>query len=207
MKYNWPKFKLCRREWINLFGVAKYDIRKRKKTPGQHWWTMPRISEYWKLLRNKQVLKRMYLLSEKQFKRIIIDKAWNFAKNKWMAHDQAAVQFLERRLDSIVLKAWLASTIMQARQMVWHEHFLLNWKRHNCPSYLVNIWDKITLKSKLLSSPLYSNVPLNSGNYKLPSWLDVKKDKFEINVIDLPRPDEMEFPVDLLKVIEFYARA
>lgn len=207
MKYNWPKFKLCRREGINLFWTPRYDTRKRKKAPWQHWATVPRLSEYGKLLRNKQVLKRMYLLTEKQFRKTIIDQAWKYSKNKWISHDAAAVQFLERRLDSIVLRAWLANTIMQARQIVWHGHFLLNWKKHNIPSYFVLPWDKITLKPKLLTSPLYSNLPLNNGWFKLPSWLNVKKDVFEIDVLDLPRSEEIELPVDILKVIEFYARA
>ncbi|MBS8121442.1 30S ribosomal protein S4 [Candidatus Vampirococcus lugosii] len=207
MKYNGPKFKLCRREGINLFGVNKYDVRKRKKTPGQHGVTMSRLSEYGKLLRNKQVIKRMYLLTEKQFKRTVIDEAGKYAKNKGVSHDEVAIQFLERRLDSVVLRAGLANTIMQARQMVGHGHFLLNGKKHNSSSYFVKVGDKISLKSKLITSPLYSSIPLSSGNYKLPTWLNVKKDNFEIEVIDFPRSEEISLPADILKVIEFYARA
>ncbi len=207
MKYNWPKFKLCRREGVNLYWTPKYDPRKRKKTPGQHWGSMPRLSEYWKLLRNKQVLKRMYLLTEKQFKRTIIDEAWKYSKNKWISHDVAALQFLERRLDSVLLRAGVANTIMQARQMIGHWHFLLNWNKHNSSSYFAKIWDKLTLKPKLVSSPLYSNLPLNSWNYKLPSWINVKKDSMEVELLDFPRSEELELPADILKVIEFYARA
>lgn len=207
MKYTWPKFRLCRREWINLFWVSKYDIRKRRKLPGQHWGTIPRLSEYGKLLRNKQVLKRMYLLSEKQFKRLVVDIAWKLAKNKWMDHDKAIVQVLERRLDAIVLRAGFAKTIMQARQIVNHWHFLLNGKKHNIPSYLVNPGDVISLKEKYKTSPLYADIPLHSSNFNLPSWLKVDKANFTIEVIDYPKPEEIKLPVDVLKVIEFYARA
>ncbi len=207
MKYTGPKFKLCRREGINLFGTPKYDIRKRKKLPGQHGGNMPRLSEYWKLLRNKQALKRMYLMSEKQFKQTVMDKAGKYSTNYGVPHDIAAIQFLESRLDSIVLRAGFAKTIMQARQIVWHGHFRLNWKKHDIPSYFVKVWDVIELKDKLKSSPLYSDVPIVSGSYSVPSWLKVSKENFSIEIIDTPRAEEMSFPVDVLKVIEFYARA
>jgi len=168
---------------------------------------MPRLSEFWKLLRNKQVLKRMYLLTEKQFNSLIIEKAWIYAKNKGLDHDKAAVMFLERRLDSIILRAWLAKTIMQARQIVSHGHLLLNWKKHNIPSYLVNIGDKIEIRERLKTSTLYSDVPVISWNFKLCSWLSFDKSSFAIEVLDLPKSEELEMPVDILKVIEFYARA
>lgn len=82
MRYTGPKFKLCRREGINLFGPAKYDVRKRRSVPGQHGSSNVRYSEYGKLLRNKQTLKRVYQLSEKQFKRLVMEQAANYAKNQ-----------------------------------------------------------------------------------------------------------------------------
>lgn len=207
MKFTWKKFKLCRREWINLFWAAKYDIKKNRKLPGQHWENMPRLSEYGKLLRNKQVLKRMYLLSEKQFVRLVTKDSSSFAKNKWVNHDAAVVQFLERRLDSIVLRAWFAHSIMQARQMVNHWHFVLNWVKHNVPSYYVKPWDKIQLRDRLKSSALYTNIPLNTNVFKLPSWIKVDKSTMTLEVLDFPKVEEIKLPVDILKVVEYYARA
>jgi len=207
MKYNWPKFKLCRREGINLFGPAKYDVRKRRSAPGQHGASNIRHSEYGKLLRNKQVLKRMYLLTEKSFKRIVVKTASRHAKNKGMAHDKAVLQFLERRLDVIVLRAGFAHTIMQARQIVVHGHFLLNGVKHNVPSTYVNPGDVISIRTKLQSSPLYSIAPISVWDTNTPWWLKVNKKKYEVEVLDLPNPDEISTPVDILKVVEFYARA
>jgi len=207
MKYTWPKFKLCRREGINLYGPAKYDVRKRRSVPGQHWASNVRYSEYGKLLRNKQVLKRMYLLTEKQFKTIVVKTASRHAKNKGMAHDKAMLQFLERRLDVIVLRAGFAHTIMQARQIVVHGHFTLNGKKHNVPSTYVNPGDIIALKKKLQSSPLYSIAPVTLWGNQTPWWLKVNKKSYEIEVVDLPNPEEISSPVDLLKVVEYYARA
>lgn len=207
MRYTGPKFKLCRREGINLFGPAKYDVRKRRSVPGQHGAGNVRYSDYWKLLRNKQTLKRLYQLSEKTFKAIVTKKSARYAKNQNMKHDKSLVQFLERRLDVIVLRAWLANTIMQSRQIVVHGHFLLNGKKHNVPSYFVESGDIVSLRKKLTTSPLYAQCPVSEGTVTVPNWLKVNKKLFEIEIVDLPNVDEIQLPVDVLKVVEFYARA
>lgn len=80
MRYTWPKFKLCRREQANLFWSDKYDIKKRRSLPWQHGASMKRNSEYGKLLRNKQTLKRSYLLSEKQFRNLVQKQSSKYSK-------------------------------------------------------------------------------------------------------------------------------
>ncbi len=205
MKYTWPKFKLCRREQVDLFGAKKYAVKKKRTLPGQHGASMQRSSEYGKLLRNKQVLKRSYLLSEKQFVRLVREIAGKHSKNNDVTHDVALFQFLERRMDAIVLRAGFGSTIMQARQMVNHAHFLLNGVKHNIPSTFVNVGDKITLKEKLKSSPLFAQT-LSENKNKLPSWIKVDKNAYTIEILGLPKMWEIGVTADLLKVIEFYAR-
>jgi small subunit ribosomal protein S4 len=149
MKYTGPKFKLCRREQKNLFGSAKYDIKKRRSLPGQSGTGVARYSEYGKLLRNKQSLKRSYLLSEKQFATIVKQKSQRYAKNNNVSHDDALFQFLESRLDTIVLRSGLANSIMQARQMVNHGHLQLNGVKHNIPSTFLKAGDVVTVREKL----------------------------------------------------------
>jgi len=105
MRYTGPKFKLCRREQVDLFGSKKYNIKKNRSLPGQHGGNMQRSSEYGKLLRNKQTLKRMYMLSEKQFVRLVKEIAGKHSKNNDVTHDIALFQFLERRMDSIVYRS------------------------------------------------------------------------------------------------------
>ena len=205
MKYTWPKKKLCRREGVNIFGSAKYNLKKRKTTPGQHGSAMQRNSEYGKLLRNKQLLKRSYLLSEKQFAKIVKITASQYAKNQNVSHDFALFQFLERRMDVIVLRSGLAQTIMQARQMVGHGHFTLNGVKHNIPSTFLKPGDKIALRDGLKKSPLYASNIKNA--VKVPSWIKVDKNAYTIDVLSLPQKGEIEPQADLLKVIEFYARA
>ena len=204
MRYTGPKFKLCRREGINLFGTPKYDVRKRRTLPGQHGTNIARLSEYGKLLRNKQVLKRLYQMSEKQFKRFVTDIAAKYSKNNNIDYDKAVKITLERRLDAVLLRSWIAKTIMQARQMITHGHFLLNGKKHNIPSYLVKQGDIIELKENLKNSPLYAE---SSQNVNTPSHLKVNLSEKKIEIIDLPRVEEINLPADVLKVVEFYARA
>lgn len=206
MKYTGPKFKLCRREQVNLFGPAKYDVKKQRKLPWQHGANMVRLSEYGKLLRNKQVLKRSYFLTEKQFSGIVKNTSSKYAKNKGMSHDAALYTLLERRLDSVLFRSGFAKTIMQARQMIVHGHFQLNGVKHNVPSTFVKVGDKIELRKKLQDSPLYSNMTIAKG-YKVPSWLKVNPNSYTIETLSLPVVGEIPTHADILKVIEFYARA
>ena len=206
MRYTWPKFKLCRREQVNLFGSEKYDVKKRRSLPGQHGSSMKRNSEYGKLLRNKQVLKRSYLLSEKQFSKLVQKSSAKYSKNNNISHDLALYIFLESRMDSIVYRSGLAKTIMQARQMVGHGHFLLNGKKHNIPSTFIKAGDKIILKDKLKDSWLYAGASVNKS-LKIPSWIKIDRNKYEIENLSLPKLWELWVLADILKVIEFYARA
>lgn len=180
-------------------------LKKRRSLPGQHGSSMKRNSEYGKLLRNKQVLKRSYLLSEKQFSSLVQKAAVKYAKNNNITHDNALYIFLESRMDSVVYRSGLAKTIIQARQMVGHAHFLLNGKKHNIPSTFIKAGDKITLKEKLKDSSLYAWASV-SKTLKIPSWIKVDRNKYEVELISSPKLWELWNLADLLKVIEFYAR-
>jgi len=165
---------------------------------------MSRLSEYGKLLRNKQVLKRIYQMTEKQFKRFVTEVALKYSKNTGIDYDKSVKIILERRLDAILYRSGMANTIIQARQMITHGHFLLNGIKHNIPSYLVKKGDIIELREKLKNSPLYEQ---ENKNVKSPSYLKTILADKKIEILDLPRVDEIDVPADVLKVIEFYARA
>jgi small subunit ribosomal protein S4 len=208
MRYTWPKFKLCRREGLNLFWSAKYDVKKRRSAPGQHGANVARLSEYGKLLRNKQVLKRMFCLSEKQFARLVTIIAAKYAKNKWIAHDLAVNQFLLTRLDSIIYYAWVAKTMMQARQMITHGHFMLNGKKHNIPSTYMQLGDALKIRDKVKISSLYQD-NLSDKSRQAPIYIKLNKQDGTIELLDMPTAifATDEKLSDVLKVIEFYARA
>ena len=204
MRYTGPKFKLCRREQVDLFGSQKYSVKKNRALPGQHGANMQRSSEYGKLLRNKQVLKRSYGLSEKQFVKIVKVTAAQYSKNHDITHDFALFQFLERRVDSVVYRAGFAKTMMQARQMVSHGHFSINGQKHTVPSTFLMPGDKLTLKKNLNNSPLYTQIAEFKG--KIPSWIKVDKNAYGIELVTLPQLGEIAVNADIIKVIEFYAR-
>ena len=164
------------------------------------------LMEHGKLLRNKQVLKRSYMLSEKQFVKLVHETSARYSKNHNISHDEALYMFLEARMDSILFRSGIAKTMMQARQMVNHGNFLLNGKKHNIPSTFLKPGDKITLKEKLKASPLFAWATV-SKTLKVPSWIKVDRNKYEVEVLALPKLWELGNNADILKVIEFYARA
>lgn len=187
------------------FWNAKNDIKKNKNLPWQHWANVQRHSEYWKLLRNKQVLKRTYLLKEKRFMNLVTNISQKYSKNKDISHDKSLMQFLERRCDVVILRSWFAKTIMQARQMVVHGHFLLNWKKHNVPSYFLKESDVLSIVPRLKNSSLYSQI----SSSVIPSWLKVNKSDVSLSLLSLPllNDENNSFVIaDVLNVIEFYAR-
>jgi small subunit ribosomal protein S4 len=144
-------------------------------------------------------------MTEKQFAKIVKFTASKYAKNHNISHDFALFQFLERRADVIVLRSGLAQTIMQARQMIVHGHFILNGVKHNVPSTFLKPGDVLKLREGLTKSPLYSTAAKSS--VKVPSWIKVDKNTYTIEVLNTPQTGEIESQADLLKVIEFYARA
>jgi len=125
-------------------------------------------------------------LSEKQFSTLVQKLSAKYAKNNELTHDAALYIFLESRMDSIIYRSGLAKTIMQARQMVGHAHFLLNGRKHNIPSTFIKDGDKITIKPKLKDSPLYSGASV-SKTLKIPSWIKVDRNKYEIELLSSPK--------------------
>jgi small subunit ribosomal protein S4 len=203
MRYIWPKRKLCRREKKNLFWSRKYDLQKTEKIPWQHGAAMQRLSDYGKLLRNKQAFKRSYWLSEKQFSVLVKKTSKQYAKNHSISHDIALMQFLERRCDVILLRAGVASTMMQARQMISHWHWLLDWIPHNVPSHFMSAGQKLVLKKKHHDSWLYQQISVT----KTPLYVDFNKSLYEVHLKDMPHINHETISFDVLKTIEFYARA
>lgn len=191
---------------MNLFGSDKYILKKGTSLPGKprNTRTMGRLTEYAKLLRNKQALKRMYLMTERQFSTLVTKTSQKYAKNNGLSHDQVMLQFLERRCDAVLVKAGIAKTIMQARQMITHGHWKLNGRKHNIPSYFMKPGDVLSLRDKMTNSALYSQI---DSKVDVPSWIKVDKNKFTVELLEMPDAASMTPPVDLLKVIEFYARA
>ena len=207
MRYTWPKKKLCRREWVNLFGTEKYDLTKSNRAPLRS----RKSSEYGVQLRKKQLAKRMFWLSEKQFASYFT-KAQK-SKAEWTTWEKM-MQFLELRLDNVIYRANFARTRIQSRQFVSHAHFTLNWVKVDVPSISVKVWDVISLRDKLKESPLCKSLLeeleefSKSNKWKVSAckWIEVDSKKLTITIKAIPAKEDFEQILDIQRIVEFYSK-
>ena len=203
-KTNQPRGKLVRKFGENIFGNPKYDklLNRKPYGPGQHAQSRRgKISNYGIQLQEKQKIKFMYGLLEKQF-RITFKKAEKLKGET----GTNMLQLLESRLDNVVFRLGFAPTRPSARQLVSHKHFLVNGIIVNIPSYVLKSGDKITVrdKSKKLDIILDS-VSIIKGDIDLP-WLDLDKAKMTGIFLDVPERDQMNLTVNEQLVVELYSK-
>jgi small subunit ribosomal protein S4 len=203
-KLKTPRGKLVRKFGENIFGNNKYDrlLNRKPYAPGQHGQSRRRrLSNYGVQLIEKQKVKIMYGLLEKQFRSY-------FSKADQMKGETGTnlMQLLETRLDNVVYRLGFASSRPQARQMVNHAHFLVNDKKVNIPSYFVKPGDKIKVreKSKKLDVILDS-VRLVKGDLNY-SWLELDKAKLTGTFIEVPQREEMGIIVNEQLIVELYSK-
>jgi small subunit ribosomal protein S4 len=198
-RYTGPKVKLSRRLGISLSGSAK-DL-KRKTPPGQHGPNQSRkkISGYGLQLREKQKLRLMYGLSEKQF-RNLYEKTGKLPGK----HGENFMITLETRLDNLVYRIGFGSTRPAARQLVSHGHITVNGKKVDIASYLVNIGDVIGLRAN--SRDLEVVKASIEGRAHVPSYLEFDASVFEGKLTRLPGRDELSAEIDETQIVEFYSR-
>ena len=202
-RYLGPKARLCRREGINLFGRPKYEkiLEKRPGRPGMAGSSPKKNSVYALQLREKQKLRFMFGLTERQFAKYVAKAL----RMKGLTADQL-MQQLEMRLDNVLYRSGLALTRMQARQMASHGHFLVNERRVDVPSYQVRVGDKIELRPRLKNSKLYPGVLEDNKGYKPARWVNVNAKNMSLEIAGLPTADDFERLVDTAKIIEYYSR-
>ncbi|MFD2612888.1 30S ribosomal protein S4 [Paenibacillus gansuensis] len=197
-RYTGPKFKLSRRLGISLSGTGKE--LKRPFPPGQHGpGQRKKVSGYGLQLAEKQKLRHMYGLNEKQF-RNLYDRA---TKMKGIAGENF-MTLLESRLDNLVYRLGFANSRAGARQLVSHGHVTVNGKKVDIASYLVSTGDVISLRerSKALSSVKEA---LANRNF-LPQYLEFNEGSFEGKFIRLPERAELPQEIDEKQIVEFYSR-
>lgn len=197
-RYTGPKFKLSRRLGISLSGTGKE--LKRAFPPGQHGpGQRKKLSGYGIQLQEKQKLRHMYGLGEKQF-RNLFDKA---SKMQGIAGENFMI-LLESRLDNLVYRLGLANSRAGARQLVAHGHVTVNGKKVDVPSYTVSTGDVIGLRerSRALSS---IKEALANRNF-LPNYLEFADSSMEGKFIRLPERSELAQEIDEKQIVEFYSR-
>jgi len=203
MKKTQLKAKHSRREGVALSDAASHikAMERRPFPPGQHGNGFgKRLTDYGKQLREKQKVKRMYGLTEKQFSNLFIEVSKKTGNTANMF-----VEALESRFDNTIYRSGFAKTRAMARQAVTHSHFLVNGKKMNIPSYRVRIGDEITLRENKKSKGLWKNIEETIAKKEIPSWLSVKG--LDIKVTGRPTEEEIKTqPFDAKIIIEFYSR-
>jgi len=203
-KTNQPRGKLVRKFGENIFGNPKYDklLNRKPYGPGQHAQSRRgKISNYGTQLQEKQKIKFMYGLLEKQFK-------ITFKKAEKLKGETGTnmLQLLESRLDNVVYRLGFAPTRPSARQLVSHKHFLVNGITVNIPSYVLKNGDKITVRDKSKKLDIILDSVSNiKGDIDLP-WLDLDKAKMTGTFLNAPERDQMNLTVNEQLVVELYSK-
>lgn len=199
-RYTKAKDKLSRREGFDLFNAGS-KLTRLGVPPGVHGPKGARTSsQYGRQLREKQKVKRIYGVLEKQFKSYVSEAL----KQKGNT-GEALLSILERRLDNVVYRLKLAPSRPAARQLVSHRHVLINDKKVNIPSYRVSIGETITLSKKALEIPVVKQLlKLEDSKLKYPSWLEKRGPVGR--VLAMPKREDIPEAINEQDIVEFYSR-
>ncbi|HXX59758.1 MAG TPA: 30S ribosomal protein S4 [Candidatus Sulfotelmatobacter sp.] len=199
--------RLCRRENLKMYlkgdrcYTDKCAIERRPYPPGQHGQGRVKFSEYGVQLREKQKVRRVYMVLERQFKRY-----FETAESRPGVTGENLLRLLETRLDNVVFRMGFAASRAQARQLVTHGHFTVNGKPTNIPSYQVKETDVIAVRPTSVKADYFKNVKDALRGAQRPDWLSVDADQFSGTVTALPRRDQMPLELNEQLVVEYYSR-
>ena len=205
-RYNGPVCKLCRREGEKLFlkgsrcDSAKCAIVKRNFQPGVHPWSRGRPSDYGVRLREKQKLKRYFGMTEKSFRRVY-QKAYSLEGNT----GENMLRMLLRRLDNVVNELGLTASRRHARQLLSHGHVYVNGRRCDVASAAVRAGDRISISKKEKVRKMVKEA-VESRKASIPAWLKLDESTLDAQVVELPRREHLEFPVDEQLVVELMSK-
>ena len=206
-RYTDSVCRLCRRENLKLFlkgercYTDKCAIERRNYPPGQHGQGRPKFSEYSIQLREKQKVKRMYGLLEKQFRRTFAEAN----RTKGITGETLLV-LLERRLDNVAYRLGFASSRAEARTLVRHGHLLVNGRKTNIPSYSVRAGDVIAVKEQ--SRQLGRVVSAMEGAQRrgVPDWAELDRETVSGRIKILPSRSDVTMPINEKLIVELYSK-
>jgi small subunit ribosomal protein S4 len=195
--------KMSRREGYALHPKAHKALVKRSSPPGQHGRNQRyKPSQYALQLREKQKVKRLYGLLERQFAKLMEE-----ANRTQGQSGTALLQFLERRLDNTVYRAGYAVSRRAARQLVTHGHFMLNGRRVDIPSIRIKAGDEITLREHSKSSDYFKRLDDTSpAPSDVPGWIKINRKQVSAKITGLPTRDDAEPDIKEQLIIEYYSR-
>jgi len=194
-----PISKRCKSLGISpsVLGYTQKKETKRNRNTN----TRKKLSEYGLQLREKQKMKFIYGVLEKQFYHY-----YELAVREEGVSGENLIKLLESRLDNVVFRMGMATTRREARQLVGHGHFTVNGKRVDIPSYRVKAGDVVALKEKSRKSPKFEQIADSVHGRIFPLWLDVNKESGSASIVRLPQRDELDFEIQEHLVIELYSK-
>ena len=199
--------KLCRRENMKLFlkgdrcYTDKCSFERRPYPPGQHGQARMKFSEFALQLREKQKVKRIYGIFEKQFRRYFRE-----SEQARGVTGETLLLKLEKRLDNVVYLLGFANSRNEARQLVKHDHFLVNSKRVNIPSYEIRKGDVVEVVQGSRGVTRVLGAIEAVKRREIPKWLDASHDDFKGSIKDNPTREDVTFPIEEHMVVEYYSR-
>ena len=197
-RYTGPAFKKSRRLGFSTLESGK-ELRKRTTAPGQHGTSRKKLSEYGIQLAEKQKVRTMYGLTEKQFR-----KTFETAGKKQGIHGTNLLIMLESRLDNLVYRMGMAKTRRASRQLVNHGHILVNGKSVNIPSYQVKPGDKISVKESSMNHPVI--VECAEAGLAKAAFVTFDSKKKEGTYVRYPEREELNAEINESLIVEFYNR-
>ena len=198
MRYTGPTFKKSRRYGFSTLETGK-ELRRKPTAPGIHGTSRKKLSEYGVQLQEKQKVRFLYGLSEKQMR-----KTFETAGKMQGIHGYNLLLLLESRLDNLVYRAGFAKTRRAARQIVNHGHILVDGKRVDIPSFRVKVGSVISVKEASLDHPVINecvNMDIN-----IPAFLNVDKTKKTCTYVRYPEREELNSEINESLIVEFYNR-
>lgn len=199
-RFTGPKCKACRRARTQLCQSKRCATERRPYPPGEHGRGRVRESDYQVQLREKQKLRTMYGVLERQFRRY-----YKEAARRPGITGEHILQMLEQRLDNVVWRAGLAATRPQARQLVNHGHFQVNGRKVDIPSYQVKPGDVITMKDRSKDMIVIQH-SIDTQDRLVPDWIVVNVDDRQITVNDHPRRDQIDTDINEQLIVELYSK-
>jgi small subunit ribosomal protein S4 len=199
---------LCRREGLKLFlkgercYTEKCAFERRSFVPGQHGQgRRSKVSEYGRQLREKQKVKRMYGLMEKQFR-----KYYYMAAKSTGVTGENLLRLLERRLDNTVFRMGFAASRAEARQLVRHRHVLINGRRCNIPSLLTKVGDQVELGPKSQNQARVLEAIDGVERRGVPAWVELDRKACKAKVTSLPQRSDITMPIEERLIVELYSK-
>jgi len=202
-----PSCRLCRREGIKLFLKGprcmgdKCAVARRAYPPGQHGQARKKESNYGVQLREKQKVKRIYGLLERQFKH-----TFKIAERSKGVTGLTLLQLLERRLDNLVFRANFTNSRAEARQIVQHGFVYVNSKRVDIPSYTVKVGDEVMIKAKEAMAKRLGETHESLKDKLIPKWLEVDPKSLKIKIAAMPSREDVGFPIQEQLIVELYSK-